>query len=525
MKKPPALHPFFFAVYAVLGVYAQHPQELPVVWILRPLLVLLGMTALVFLALRKRTGDARRAGLLATLILGWLFSGHLRNVLLANFSFPATFAQNLILLVFWTALLLALGSRRAWIWIKIPDLTTNFLNVTSWTVILVPTYFVIVFAFQAARQAKAAESQAPLVEPIALSASGRPLPDIYVIVLDAYGGEDFLNEMFDYDNRAFTDFLEQRGFYVVERSRPNYPQTQLTLASLLNFQYVNDWARELETTNNRAPLTEAILHSEVRRALEDIGYQTVNLPNSTLIGELADSDVYLPMSDVGLNQFERLILSTTALDPFAQEWDLGLSIPGYGVQRRITQYQLDALKTVPLLPGPKFTFVHILAPHPPFVFDRYGNPVQVDAPYTLGDAGGFPGTREEYEEGYRGQIAYLNGQMEAVIEAILEKSAEQPIIVIQGDHGPGSRFDMLALENVECLWERYSILNAYYFPDRAYDLLYPSITPVNSFRAIFNTFFGTDRPMLEDKNYYASYAAPYRFADVTELVEPSCNAP
>ena len=30
MKKTPILHPFFFAVYAILGVYAQNPQELPV---------------------------------------------------------------------------------------------------------------------------------------------------------------------------------------------------------------------------------------------------------------------------------------------------------------------------------------------------------------------------------------------------------------------------------------------------------------------------------------------------------------
>jgi hypothetical protein len=84
---------------------------------------------------------------------------------------------------------------------------------------------------------------------------------------------------------------------------------------------------------------------------------------------------------------------------------------------------------------------------------------------------------------------------------------------------------MLDLKDVNCLEERYSILNAYYFPNEEYNLLYPSITPVNSFRVIFNTFFGTDLPLLEDKNYYASYASPYRFEDVTGRIEPFCETP
>ena len=32
------------------------------------------------------------------------------------------------------------------------------------------------------------------------------------------------------------------------------------------------------------------------------------------------------------------------------------------------------------------------------------------------------------------------------------------------------------------------ILNVYYFPDGAYHMLYDTITPVNSFRILFNKF-------------------------------------
>ncbi len=67
--------------------------------------------------------------------------------------------------------------------------------------------------------------------------------------------------------------------------------------------------------------------------------------------------------------------------------------------------------------------------------------------------------------------------------------------------------------------ERMSILNAYYFPGRESDLLYESITPVNTFRIVFNEYFDGQYPLLEDRNYFASWLAPYKFTDVTRTVE------
>ena len=49
---------------------------------------------------------------------------------------------------------------------------------------------------------------------------------------------------------------------------------------------------------------------------------------------------------------------------------------------------------------------------------------------------------------------------------------------------------------------RFNILNAYYLPDIDIGILYPHITPVNSFRVVFNQYFGTDFELLKDKNYF-----------------------
>jgi hypothetical protein len=45
------------------------------------------------------------------------------------------------------------------------------------------------------------------------------------------------------------------------------------------------------------------------------------------------------------------------------------------------------------------------------------------------------------------------------------------------------------------------ILNAYYLPDGGNNTLYSSITPVNSFRLIFDQYFGTKYGLLDDVSW------------------------
>jgi hypothetical protein len=67
--------------------------------------------------------------------------------------------------------------------------------------------------------------------------------------------------------------------------------------------------------------------------------------------------------------------------------------------------------------------------------------------------------------------------------------------------------------------EGMRILNAYYLPLKDCDLVYDSITPVNTFRVIFNCYFGTNYKLLEDKSYNSFDFSPYKFTDVTDIVD------
>jgi hypothetical protein len=67
--------------------------------------------------------------------------------------------------------------------------------------------------------------------------------------------------------------------------------------------------------------------------------------------------------------------------------------------------------------------------------------------------------------------------------------------------------------------EELGILNAYSFPGIDASILYPSITPVNSFRQVFNLYFDADLELLPDRNYICRPRQPYAFYDLTDRVQ------
>lgn len=66
--------------------------------------------------------------------------------------------------------------------------------------------------------------------------------------------------------------------------------------------------------------------------------------------------------------------------------------------------------------------------------------------------------------------------------------------------------------------ERLSILNAYYLPGRE-NAYYKAITPVNTFRVIFNQYFGTKLSILPDRSFFSIYSDWFNFTDATEILD------
>jgi hypothetical protein len=523
MKRILVIHPFLFAVYSVLGIYSQNVSQVPLQWLFRPLVICAALSIIVFLLLRKRHGDEEYAGWGTTLFIVWVFSGHVYRLLLETSPFWRTPPGGIVALILTSAPLAVLASRWAWGKLTSHRTVTIFLNTVSLILTGFSLWTIVSTLYQSSSQVQAIRDRISRTE-VTIPDSSRVHPDIYLIILDGYGREDVLRDVYGHDNSEFVRFLREHGFYVADRSSSNYPQTELSISSSMNLQYLNELVSGFGTTSDRSPLRELMSNTVIRRVLREEGYQFVALPSAALFAQLEDADIYFRLVSGDINEFEGLALSSTIVGVIADSWGWDLPVPGYELHRRYILYSLEKLHEIPELPSPKFVFAHLLSPHPPFIFDAGGNFIKPDKPYATWDASLYPGATGEYKQSYIDQMTFLNHEVMEVVTSILEKSAAPPIIIIQGDHGPGAYYDMLYL-NSSCLIGRFSILNAYHFPDRKYESLYPSISPVNTFRVILNQYFDADLELLEDRSYFAGWLSPYQFTEVSDKIDDVCIAP
>jgi hypothetical protein len=165
--------------------------------------------------------------------------------------------------------------------------------------------------------------------------------------------------------------------------------------------------------------------------------------------------------------------------------------------------------------SPRFVVVHILAPHPPFVFGPNGEPRRPDSPYALSDGSHFIeniGGVEVYRQGYRDQAEYIGKLLVDAVDALVAESSDV-VILVQGDHGPKSGLDQESAEKTD-MGEVLPILSAYRVPDSVRKGLNEGTTPVNSFRTLFRGLFGMDLQPLPDESYYSKWSAPMDFVKV-----------
>lgn len=517
MSKLP-LHPFLFAIYAVLSLYTNNVAQVPVEQVIRPLVAFLLLAAILGSLFHVISKDRYYAAYAASWTLIW-FSFFGRVYQAANLSsiFTGRSANETVTLAIWTVTIAFIGAPFVWKNIRNKKLINDVLTAVSVGAAIIPV-FAIAAAITKEQQASRLVADWQAAQPKIGIHTAENSPDIYYIILDGYARQDILQDYYNLDNSEFIAGLIQHGFYVASQSHSNYMQTALSLSSTFNLEYAN-FLSAMDGDNRSAPY-QMVEVSRLRAALENAGYQTINIASPLLFTQFRDFDQYLAPGDPTLTEFEKLLLSLTVAAPFAK--NNGVLIPGYESHRVYTLNSFQALGEVAKMPGPKFVFTHVVGPHPPFVFDALGNPIQSDYPYLVNDASGFPGTRQEYIAGYTNELQYINSLVLQAVEAILQHSSRPPIIIIQGDHGPGAYTNLFDFEK-NCNRERGSILNAYYFPDQNYTGLAPDITPVNSFRVILNQYFGADLPLLENHVYFSYWDAPYHFIEVTQKLDEPCK--
>ena len=328
-------------------------------------------------------------------------------------------------------------------------------------------------------------------------------PDVYYIILDEYGGSETMKYL-NYDNSQFYEFLKEKKFIIPEKSMGNYPISQFSIASSLNMEYLSDLSNNVgKNSKSYIPVKEMLYNNPVMKNFKSLEYDIVIVQSS-----LIPPENYLLVDDIICHNEE---MDSMLLDTVVRASMIGYFVERYDEEKKRDQIKcaFSEIKTIGNNKDkPIFAFIHILLPHPPNIFGPNGESV-------------IPGSSissEIYDEkiAYIDQLKFANKEITKVIEKILDKN-EKSIIILQGDHGSGLDVDFKNPDESMML-QRLSILNAYYAPEISKNRFHENITPVNSFRIIFNGYFNGDYKILEDRNYWNSGDAPWDFHDVTEII-------
>lgn len=513
------LYPLLIGLYPVWVLFEWNVRQMHAYAILRALLFSLAVIGLVWGLSLLLFRHFQRAALFGSLLLVIFFSyGHLYSLLETQTLLPVDLARHGILLPL-SALLVVGGA--VLIGRMGPALPgwTRALTLVGVVLVALPAFQVgrVYLEGAAPASAQTTHDTGWYQQGAALTPPAQP-PDVYFIILDGYTRADVLQRM-GFDNRQFLDKLEGFGFTVLSCARSNYDNTAESLSSILNMNYLKDLGvpdtllDESMVFDYKADL---ITHSQVQANFERMGYTTIAFANKAPWASLTEVDQFYDrttdenvLDRLETLRFYNLFLNTTAyrvaLDGQKNSY-FNLDVLPRPLLRwldpksslfkdsRYKEYQqnvftMEKLSEAVEIPGPKFVEAHLMDTHSSFLFNPDGS---------------FKETADESETAYLQQVAYVNQKILEVIEKILRQSKTGPIIIIQGDHGH--------LEGDD----KVKILNALYLPG-AGGALNAQHTPVNTFRFIFDRYFGGSYGLLPDQSYNRQNPQ-----NLLQTVDPAC---
>ncbi len=347
-------------------------------------------------------------------------------------------------------------------------------------------------------------------------------PDVYYIIFDAFPRSDTLSKLYNYDDKSLDHFFVKKGFFIATKSVSNYAHTHFSLPSSLNMRYLNYLTDEIGGKSNNINLPkEMIRNNDVIYAFKSLGYKIIQIgseydhtasnPYADLNINNSDAVIKIGKLSLAVNNYLTTFLETTALYPAIKNL----------TDNNVRTIRLNAVNNVPKTlkeQGPKFVFAHLTISHPSPLFDKNGAPVSDAVLNSISNI--YTDINHNLD-----QNIFVMKKMKEIIDKLLSNLENQPIIIIQSDHGPTSilghphHWERPFENKIEGLKERMRILNAYYFPKVKNPNLYETITPVNTFRVLFNTYFGGNFNLLEDRSYYSDHVNKYEFFDVTKIVK------
>jgi hypothetical protein len=516
-----ALHPFLFAAASVFRLYASNLHELYFSDVATALAAALGAALVLFLAFGAalRNLGAKAAIIASAAIVAGLF--YIEIVETAN-QYVGIGLSPVAALPIILAILAIIAVAVAWPRIDFAP-ANAVLNGIAFVLFLFPAWQVVSHEWTAGggslAAAKAVDESASAVadaSPVADPAKAKNTPDIYYFIFDRYGSQSTMAEYYGFDNADLIDFLEAKGFHVASDSRANYLKTAHSLASTFHMGYLDFLTEDQRSKiGDWHPIYDMLKDHRVGRFLKSNGYEFIQIGawwGPTQYNPFAHENYSFGFGEFD-NRYLRKTIIPTVLDAVAPASTYARRLQWENGQCQRVPRQIEKVKEIGERNETTFVFAHILVPHDPYVFSPDGHCLSFEE-----------AMQRTERDGYVEQVRYANSLIKDFVSALLAREGAKPIIIIQADEGPfPTRYRNGNLSwheaTVDELKIKMGILNAYYFPDGDYRDLDQHVTPVNTFRILFNKHFGTRLERLPDRVLaFPDYFKIYDFYDITDIV-------
>lgn len=473
-----ALQPVAFAVGAVLSRFVQWPM--PVGDLPRPLIVVTVLSMVIWAVAYLVSRSAPWAAIAASafILLG------LRDPL------PGGVMAAIAIWILLIAILRRVQHR------------PSFPQPRAWTIARATGIFGVAFAgmmaFTAWQTHAAGIPDADYPEYVL---AGTETPNVYLILLDGYPSPTTLETTFDIDIGPFLGDLEELGFAVAPDARSNYSNTWLTMASLLNGAYVNDFLPGDVPDDPDAQtrwLQSAIQESAVVEAMANRGYTVRS--TRTPVGSTGLTERSEVLNDGGITDFEVNLL-------VGSPWVLPLSDPIGNWLLELKEADVrGALQHTASLArddGPHLMVTEIQSPHTPFALGFGAGRASLPACHPR-CALWSPTVEElmmgldEYRDRLIVEVEELN---RLVLDAMTDLVAQDPeaVVILFSDHGLRYSF----ADSAE-FFETLLVARTPGHPD-----LFPGDeSPVNLMRRIMRAYFGASLDPLPYRAWSVDWQAP-----------------
>jgi hypothetical protein len=436
--------------------------------------------------------DARVALLVFVLLLFFLFFGP--SHLFLRQLFPTSALSSYRVFVPLWALVLIFFALRI---LAVPTISPKLISYLNVVMIFFISWELISIALNFSSLQKSANLIYPqknlCIQYVSKKIPDSTKPDIYFLVFDEYTNNDMLSQLWHINNEGITNWLSAHDFYIPSHSKANYTFTPYSISSTFNMDFIDPKkGSDATVAKNILQANQSLSDNETFCILEKENYLLRFVaPFNNRIEENGLGHYFDYLKD---DQLYRQTLIGSLDADISWNFKVGKwtapkdSLAEYNKQKAVYLTSLNAIRQVEATADnqksrrPQFVYGHFLILHEPHVFDSNGNfrpqPIGRDAPMF---------------KTYPMEVLFANKVIQELISYIFQNNRKNTIIIIEGDHG----FRKLPPALVRCSFPNFS---AIYFPDKNYDRLYSDLSPINTFRIVFNQYFDQNFPLLKDSS-------------------------